>query len=57
MSFFYQLSVVWRWLDTFGPQLYPTTCQSCRDQTIALELCQTYDSLTRLRDEFEPLHS
>jgi hypothetical protein len=31
------------------------TCQSCRDQTAALELHRTYDFLTRLRDEFEPL--
>jgi hypothetical protein len=35
--------------------LSPTTCQSCRDQTAALELHRTYDFLTRLRDEFEPL--
>jgi hypothetical protein len=37
--------------------LSPATCQSCRDQTAALELYQTYDFLTRLRDEFEPLHA
>jgi hypothetical protein len=37
--------------------LSPTTCQSCRDQTAALELHQTYDILTRLRDEFECLHA
>jgi hypothetical protein len=35
--------------------LSPATCQSCRDQTAALELRRTYDFLTRLRDEFEPL--
>jgi hypothetical protein len=35
--------------------LSPATCQSCRDQTAALELHRTYDFLTRLRDEFEPL--
>jgi hypothetical protein len=56
-DFFDQLSVVWRQLDTLGPQLSPTTCQSCRDQTAALELHQTYDFLTRLRDEFEPLRA
>jgi hypothetical protein len=33
----------------------PATCQSCRDDTVALELRQTYDFLTRLYDEFEPL--
>jgi hypothetical protein len=44
-----------RQLDTLGPQLSPATCQSCRDQTAALELRRTYDFLTRLRDEFEPL--
>jgi hypothetical protein len=43
--------------DTLGPQLSPATCQSCRDQTTALELRRTYDFLTRLRDEFEPLHA
>jgi hypothetical protein len=35
--------------------LSPTTCQSCRDQTATLELCQTYDFLTRLHVELEPL--
>jgi hypothetical protein len=54
-DFFDQLSVVWRQLDTLGPQLSPATCPSCRDQTTALELRRTYDFLTRLRDEFEPL--
>jgi hypothetical protein len=37
--------------------LSPATCQSCRDQTAALELCWTYNFLTRLHDEFEPLHA
>jgi hypothetical protein len=36
--------------------LSPTTCQSCRDQTVALDFRWTYNFLTRLRDEFEPLH-
>jgi hypothetical protein len=35
--------------------LSPATCQSCKDQNAALELRRTYDFLTRLRDEFEPL--
>jgi hypothetical protein len=56
-DFFDQLSVVWRQLDTLNPQLSPATCQSCRDQTAALELRQTYDFLTRLRDEFDPLRA
>jgi hypothetical protein len=43
--------------DTLGPQLSPATCQSCRDQAAALELCRTYDFLTRLHDEFEPLRA
>jgi hypothetical protein len=30
-DFFDQLSVVWRQLNTLGPQLSPATCQSCRD--------------------------
>jgi hypothetical protein len=56
-DFFDQLSVVWRQLDTLGPQLSPATYPSCRDQTAALELRRTYDFLTRLRDEFEPLRA
>jgi hypothetical protein len=56
-DFFDQLSVVWRQLDTLGPQLSPPTCQSCRDQTATLELHRTYDFLTQLRDEFEPLRA
>jgi hypothetical protein len=56
-DFFNQLSVVCRQLDTLGPQLSPAICQSCRDQTAALELRQTYDFLTQLRDEFEPLRA
>jgi hypothetical protein len=54
---FYQLSVVWHQLDTLGPQLSPTTCQSCRDRTATLELHRTYDFLTRLHNEFEPLRA
>jgi hypothetical protein len=56
-DFFYQLSVIWRQLDTLDPQLSPATCSSCRDQTTALELHRIYDFLTRLRDEFEPLRA
>jgi hypothetical protein len=37
--------------------LSPTTYQSCRDQTAALELHRIYNFLTWLRDEFEPLHA
>jgi hypothetical protein len=57
LRIFYQLFVVWRQLDTLGPQLSPATYQSCRDQTAALEFHRTYDFLTRLRDEFKPLHA
>jgi hypothetical protein len=56
-DFFDQLLVIWRQLDTLGPQLPPATYQSCRDQTAALELCRTYNFLTRLHDEFEPLRA
>jgi hypothetical protein len=35
----------------------PATSQTCRDQTAALELRRTYDFLTRLHDEFEPLRA
>jgi hypothetical protein len=34
-----------------------TTCQSCKGQKATLELGCTYDFLTRLCDEFEPLHA
>jgi hypothetical protein len=54
-DFFDQLSVVWRQLDTLDPQLSPATCPSYRDQTAALELRRTYDFLTQICDEFEPL--
>jgi hypothetical protein len=37
--------------------LSPATCPSCRDQTTALELRRTYDFLTQLHDEFEPLRA
>jgi hypothetical protein len=43
--------------DTLASQLSLATCQSCRDQTAALELRRTNDFLTRLRDEFEPLRA
>jgi hypothetical protein len=33
------------------------TCQSCKDQKVALELRRMYDFLTQLRDEFESLHA
>jgi hypothetical protein len=56
-DFFDQLSVVWRQLDILDPQLSLATCQSCRDQTAAFELRRTYNFLTRLHDEFEPLHA
>jgi hypothetical protein len=56
-DFFDYLYVVWCQLDTLGPQLSPATCQSCRDQMAALELHRTYDFLTRLHDEFEPLRA
>jgi hypothetical protein len=56
-DFFDQLSVVWRQIDTLGPQLSAATCQSCKDQKAALELYRMYDFLTQLCDEFEPLHA
>jgi hypothetical protein len=37
--------------------LSPATYQSYRDQTTTLEVRRTYDFLTRLRDEFEPLRA
>jgi hypothetical protein len=56
-DFFRQLSAVWRKLDTLSPQLSPDTCDSCRKQQSHLELRRTYDFLTRLRAEFEPLRA
>jgi hypothetical protein len=35
-AFFDQLSVVWRQIDTLGPQLSPVICQSCKDQKALL---------------------
>jgi hypothetical protein len=37
--------------------LSPATCQSSRDQTVALERRRTYDFPTWLHDEFEPLRA
>jgi hypothetical protein len=37
--------------------LSAATCPSCKDQKATLELRHTYDFLTRLRDEFEPLRT
>jgi hypothetical protein len=37
--------------------LSPDTCDSYRKQQSHLELCRTYDFLTRLRAEFEPLRA
>jgi hypothetical protein len=56
-AFFDQFSVVSCQIDTLSLQLSPTRCQSCKDQKVALELCHTYDFLTRLRDQFEPLRA
>jgi hypothetical protein len=44
-----------RQIDTIGPQLSPVTYQTCKDRKAALEFYRTYDFLTRLHDEFEPL--
>jgi hypothetical protein len=56
-AFFDQLSAVWCQIDTLGPQLSLSTCQSCKDQKAALKLRRTYDFLTRLRDKFETLRA
>jgi hypothetical protein len=55
--FFDQLSAVWRQIDTLGPQLSPSTCQSCKNQKAALKLRRMHDFLTWLCDEFEPLRA
>src|SRR5579859_7939320 len=51
------MSVIWHQLDALGPPLSPDTCTSCQSQKDALELRRTYDFLTRLRDDFEPLRA
>ena len=56
-DFYDQISAIWRQLDTLGPQLSPSTCQSCQSQQKALELRRVYDFLTRLRAEFEPIRA
>ena len=52
-DFYAQMSAVWRQLDSIGPSLSPSTCDSCKAQKVALETRRTYDFLSRLRDEFE----
>ena len=54
-DFYAQMSAVWRQLDSIGPPLSPSTCDSCKAQKIVLETRRTYDFLSRLRDEFEQL--
>ena len=51
------MSEVWRQLDSIGPPLSPSTCDSCKAQKVALETRRTYDILSRLRDEFEQLRA
>ena len=54
-NFYAQMSTVWRQLDSIGPPLSPSTCDSCKAQKVTLETRHTYDFLSRLRDEFEQL--
>jgi hypothetical protein len=54
--FFRKLSV-WHELSTLGPQLSLANYDSYRKQQSHLELRHTYDFLTRLRAEFEPLRA
>ena len=56
-DFYAQMSAVWRQLDSIGPPLSPSTCDSCKAQKVALETRRTYDILSRLRDEFEQLRA
>jgi hypothetical protein len=52
---FDQLFLIWRQLDTLGPQLSLASCQSCKDHNPASEFHWTYGFLTQFHDEFEPL--
>jgi len=56
-DFYTQMSAVWRQLDSIGPPLSPSTCDSCKAQKVALETRRTHYFLTRLRDEFEQLRA
>ena len=56
-DFYAQISTVWRQLDSIGPPLSPSTCDSCKAQKVTLETRHTYDFLSRLRDEFEKLRA
>jgi len=56
-DFYAQMSAVWRQLDSIGPPLSSSTCDSCKAQKVALETRRTYDFLSRLRDEFEQLRA
>jgi hypothetical protein len=51
------MSAVWHQIDSIGPPLSPSTCDSCKAQQVALETRRTHDFLTRLRDEFEQLQA
>src|SRR6185437_5339950 len=56
-DFYAQMSAVWRQLDSIGPPLSPSTCDSCKAQKVAMETWRTHDFLTHLRDEFEQLRA
>jgi len=45
-DFYAQMSAVWRQLDSIGPPLSPSTCDSCKAQKVALETRRTYDLLS-----------
>ena len=51
-EFYAQLSVVWRQIDSLGPDVCHTS-QYCQRQQSHLELRRIYDLLTRLRAKYE----
>ena len=51
------MSEVWRQLDSIGPPLSPSTCDTCKPQKVALETRCTDDFLSHLCDEFEQLRA
>lgn len=52
-----QMFLVWCLVNALGPQLSLMTCEFCLGQSTGLQFHCTYDFLTRLCDEFEPLRA
>jgi hypothetical protein len=56
-DFYAEISAVWCQIDSIGPPLSPSTCDSCKAHKVALETRRTHDLLTHFHDEFEQLRA